>query len=61
MNILMDQWGYISSIYSPAAKIWILFKKEPEELLKKITELNSIFQKEIFFYKEGFVDYWKGF
>ncbi|WP_396196728.1 methyltransferase domain-containing protein [Flavobacterium sp.] len=61
MNILMDQWGYISSIYSPAAKIWILFKKEPEELLKKITELNCVFQKEIFFYKEGFVDYWKGF
>ena len=61
MDILMKQWGFNSSIYCIIGKIWILFKKEPENLVDKINSINKEFQKEIIFYKKGFVDYWKGF
>ena len=61
MKILMEQWGFESSIYSPKAKSWILFKNEPLDLIKKIKAINTQFQSEIFLYKKGFLDYWKGF
>jgi hypothetical protein len=61
MNILMKQWGFVSSIYSPQAKFWVLFKEEPKDLDVKISYVNTLFQHEILIYKKGFVDYWKGF
>jgi hypothetical protein len=61
MEILMSQWGFVSSIYCPSAKFWVLFKKEPENLNNKIDLINKEFQKEVIIYKKGFVDYWKGF
>jgi hypothetical protein len=61
MDLLMAQWGFISSIYIPVAKIWVLFKYEPHNLKNIIINLNQQFQKEIFIYKKGFVDFWKGF
>lgn len=61
MNILMEQLGYISSIYCPTAKCWVLFRKEPNELLRKVESINRELQKDFFIYKNGFVDYWKGF
>lgn len=64
MNILMKQWGYESSIYSPQAKSWFLFKKDfpaLQNLESKISLINSELQSKYFYFKEGFMDYWKGF
>jgi len=64
MSLLMKQWGYASSIYSPQAKSWFLFKNEFPLLanLKNLTDqINTELQTKWFIYKEGFVDYWKGF
>ncbi len=61
MSILMKQWGFVSSLYSPSAKFWVLFKKEPKDVEEKIQEINRLFQIESLIYKKGFVDYWKGF
>lgn len=61
MNILMEQWGYESSLYCPASKCWVLFKKEPENIKTLIDNINLELQTEYLFYKKGFMDYWKGF
>lgn len=44
MSILMDQWGYISSIYFSVAKIWIFFKKESDNFIK-VSLVKCIFLK----------------
>lgn len=61
MKLLMKQWGYVSSIYCPSSKCWVLFKKEPPNLLDKIKAINEEQQTNYLYYKEGFMDYWKGF
>lgn len=64
MGILMEQWGYVASLYSPQAKSWFLFKKDFPELVRLATvaeEINNELQTKYFYYKKGFVDYWKGF
>ncbi len=61
MSILMKQWGYEASIYCLSAKSWILLKEASEEIKEKVENINKEFQTEYLIYKEGFVDYWKGF
>lgn len=61
METLMKQWGYKSSIYCVSAKSWVLLKESSKEIEKKVKEINKEFQTEYLIYKEGFVDYWKGF
>lgn len=61
MEILMNQWGYHSSIYCPKGKCWILLKKEIEDITKIIHSINQELQTDYLYYKKGFVDYWKGF
>jgi hypothetical protein len=64
MSILMEQWGYAASIYSPQAKSWFLFKNDSPVLQNLESTINSInreLQTKYFYYKNGFVDYWKGF
>lgn len=61
MNILMTQYGFISSLYCPAAKCWVMFRREPERIEDKIKKINQEFQIDYFIYKKGFVDFWKGF
>lgn len=61
MNILMGQWQYESSLYCPASKCWVLFKKEPKNIVSLINNINQELQTEYLFYKKGFMDYWKGF
>lgn len=61
MSILMKQWNYEASIYCPSAKTWVLLKKGNSEIIKKIDLINSELQTNYLIYKEGFVDYWKGF
>jgi len=61
MGILMDQWNYRSSIYSPKSKCWVLLRDSVNTIEKKIMELNQELQCDWFYCKDGFVDYWKGF
>jgi len=61
MELLMKQWKYESSIYCPKSKSWVLFKKEPHYLKKVVKQVNEEFQTDYFYYKKGFMDYWKGF
>ncbi len=61
MDVLMNQLGYVSSLYCPSSKCWILFKKQPTSLLEKVELINQELQTSYFVYKKGFVDYWKGF
>ncbi|AJK45366.1 hypothetical protein BGL_1c08330 [Burkholderia plantarii] len=64
MSLLMDQWGYAASIYSPQAKSWYLFKRDHPllgELEARVAMINRELQTTYFHYKPGFVDYWKGF
>ena len=61
MEILMNQWGYRSSIYCPKSKSWILLKKEIENINQVIHSINQEFQTDFLYYKKGFIDYWKGF
>lgn len=62
MNILMEQWGYKTSIYCPQSKCWVLFKnKSIEDIQEKCDALNEELQTTWFYYKKGFFDYWKGF
>lgn len=62
MGILMNQWGYSSSIYCPPSKCWILLKeKSTSEAEKLCDKINNELQSNWFYFKLGFVDYWKGF
>jgi hypothetical protein len=60
MGILMEQWGYKASIYSPKSKSWILFKSK-ELFNERLMSLNCELQADWFYSKNGFMDYWKGF
>lgn len=61
MAILMKQWNYEASVYCLSAKSWILIKKTNSDLRNKIDLINSELQTNYFIYKDGFVDYWKGY
>ncbi len=64
MSLLMQQWGYAASIYSPQAKSWFLFKRDNpriKELKRAVERMNAEVQTQYFHYKADFVDYWKGF
>ncbi|RAX51906.1 hypothetical protein CCY99_08075 [Helicobacter sp. 16-1353] len=64
MEILMQDWGYTQSIYSPISKCWILFKENNINCingnLKDFADsINMELQQKYFFYKNGFMDYWR--
>jgi hypothetical protein len=61
MEILMQQWGFSSSLYCPKSKCWVLLRDKIENLEKKVARLNQELQSDWFHCKNGFVDYWKGF
>ncbi|HNA85756.1 MAG TPA: class I SAM-dependent methyltransferase [Nitrospira sp.] len=64
MKILMEQWGYASSVYSPQAKCWFLFKEDNSSVGRleiEVAKINAELQTKWFHYKQGFMDYWKGF
>lgn len=64
MARLMEQWGYAASVYAPQAKSWFLFRQGYpglERLESTIASINDEVQTNYFYYKQGFVDYWKGF
>ncbi len=59
MSLLMQQWGYQSSIYSPKSKTWALLKRPHSEVKPIVDEINNELQTRYLYSKEGFVDYWK--
>lgn len=59
MAIMMQQWGYQSSVYSPKSKSWILLKKPYSTIKSQVENINNELQTEYLFAKDGFVDYWK--
>ena len=62
MQILMKQWGYVASIYSPQAKSWFLFKEKYPKLnllSDLVTQVNLEIQAKYLYFKLGFMDYWK--
>ena len=61
MQILMQQWGFRSSIYSPKAKTWVLLREPVEAVHNVVSNMNAELQSEHFYCKDGFVDYWKGY
>lgn len=61
MEILMNQWGYRSSIYCPRSKCWVLLKRQDVTVEDRLSALNEELQSDWFYYKHGFMDYWKGF
>lgn len=61
MEILMGQWNYRSSIYCPQSKCWVLLRDKIQAVEEKLAALNQELQTNWFYWKNGFVDYWKGF
>jgi hypothetical protein len=62
MDILLGDWGYAASVYAPEARSWFIYKRNAPQLdllEEKIRQINAELQREYFFFKRGFVDYWK--
>jgi len=61
MSVLMDRYNFNSSAYCPAAKCWILFRGNSDIVKEKIDNINFSLLNNYLIFKDGFVDYWKGF
>ena len=57
MNLLMQQWGYVASIYNVDSRLWLWFKR-PGQLQQRIADENTRSNGVSYIYKKGFVDYW---
>ena len=61
MALLMKKYGFTCSIYSPNAKTWALFQEKPDAIKEKVEKLNIELMSNYLYFKNDFVDYWKGF
>ncbi|MFC3912164.1 class I SAM-dependent methyltransferase [Pseudaeromonas sharmana] len=59
MSILMTQWGFNASIYSPLSKTWCLLRLHDKTIEQRVNLINHELQSNFLIYKDGFVDYWK--
>lgn len=60
MDILLDQWGYKSSIYSVDARLWLFFKSKNDNIKSMIENANLRRSSDLkYLYSSGFLDYWK--
>lgn len=59
MSLLLQQWGYTSSIYNVSSRLWLCFKRSPAELHERIEAANRRPFAPPYIAKDGFVDYWK--
>lgn len=59
MGILMGQWGFSASIYSPLSKTWCLLRHSKDDVEQCVAEINNELQSNFLIYRSGFVDYWK--
>lgn len=58
MGILMQQWGYTSSVYNEHAKMWIWFKADPNSIADRVAALNQSMGWKYLHFKTGFMDFW---
>ena len=58
MDLLMAQWGYRCSIYNEHAKMWIMFKRAPQDVEREVTLLNKVLGWKCIHFKAGFMDFW---
>ena len=58
MRLLLEQWGYQCSLYNPIAKMWFMFKSDPQQIEKKASDLNEVMGWNYVHFKNGFMDYW---
>jgi len=54
MQLLFEQWGYVSSTYHVGAQLWLWYPRDVSALLGKGIA------GEMPMFKQGFADYWKG-
>jgi hypothetical protein len=59
MQVLMNSWGYQCSVYNEQAKLWVLFRQNPEKIQPLVQNLNALMGWEYLHYKKGFMDYWQ--
>lgn len=60
MNLLLQQWGYKSSIYNVDARLWLFFKSKSDNIETMIAKANKrALSKPKYLFKNGFMDYWK--
>ena len=60
MSLLLQQWGYTSSVYNVGARLWLCFKSPRTDVEARIQQANNRPHGPFYVYKQGFVDYWKG-
>ena len=58
MSLLMQQWGYVASIYHVESRLWLWFKRQ-DRLEQRIDDANKRSNEVSYLYRHGFVDYWK--
>lgn len=58
MSLLLEQWGYVASVYNVDSRLWLWFK-QPGRLKRHIENANKRSDGVSYIYKHGFVDYWK--
>jgi hypothetical protein len=60
MEILLQQWGFKSSLYNIDARLWLFFKSKSNEIEAIIHKANErVASKPKYIFKRGFVNYWK--
>lgn len=62
MKILFDKWRYHFSLYHVPSRLWFWYRKSKEaaaRIKKTIERLNQENGKTEFYFKQGFMDYWK--
>ena len=59
MALLIEQWGYVESIYNVDARLWLLFKPNTLDVERVVEAANKRANTPHYVYKKGFVDYWK--
>lgn len=59
MSILFKTWGFEPSIYDVKSRMWYFFKPGARIDQSILDRLNSEASEQRYFYKAGFMDYWK--
>jgi len=58
MQILFERWNFESCIYHVPSRMWFMFKQD-HPALRHFVEQEGSADSEDFYFKQGFMDYWK--
>jgi hypothetical protein len=58
MSLLLQQWGYTSSVYNVESRLWLCFRAASTDVEAKVERANRRLNKPFYIHKNGFVDYW---